>query len=958
MASDRLQRQLERLLDEAEEAITNDDWFTVSSRAKTVLAIDPDNKDGQAYLAASERALGTSGATTSEPTASDAPGTPSATGLDSSKYGADLPSGLITYLFTDVQGSTPLWQKHPNEMKDVMARHDSLLTAAVEENGGTVVRPRGEGDSIFAVFPRATDAMGAACAAQLMLSRETWPVDIAINVRMAIHTGESELRDHDYYGNTVNRCARLRSIAHGGQIVISEATAQLVRDDLSGEISLRELGDHRLKDLQRPEQVFQLIHPDLPADFPALKSLDAHPHNLPIQLTSFIGREDEIDEVAGLLTTARLVTLVGAGGSGKTRLAQEIGVSLIEDYTDGVWFIGLAALTDPKMLRPHAADIFKVGEDALYGFLQGKSILIIIDNCEHLLVGAASLVQWLLSCPEVSVIATTREALHLAGERTYQVPPLPIPVQDGSQEIMVGCPSVDLFIERAQSANPALQLTASNADSVNQIVRRLDGIPLAIELAASRVKLLQPAEIASRLDESFKLLTGGPVDVLPHHQTIERAIDWSYDMLDPEQQTLFRQLSVFRGGFTLAACGAVSGTHSEYEVLESLGQLVDKSLVRTMPAGEETRYYLLEPLRQYAAARVTADEAAETGGRHARYFQDLAERAEPELRGPEQLEWLAQLEIEHDNLRAAMAWGLEAGDADLAQRTAAALLWFWIIRRHVAEAADWYDRVLATNGGSIQARASALVQAGFITSWAREDGMEGSLARIREAQAQFVELGDEQGIKTAQTYDAVMLWWQRDLEGSSRRMAEIQEAHQVYGFEWGEAFSDFFLGSIAWLLRDITQAHEHYKRGLEMFRRVGDIAFIAWTLLPLANISLGSGDLDQATALYEDSLSMMRDIGDRHGVGAVLLGLGMAAHFRGETDEAQLLLTEAQTNLREGGGGQGLSWPISNILVDTSTHDLLVEATNRYQANLSLPPADWARMVCADVEAWRAQTNT
>ncbi|MCI0895120.1 MAG: adenylate/guanylate cyclase domain-containing protein, partial [Chloroflexi bacterium] len=434
----------------------------------------------------------------------------------------DLPIGTITYMFTDVEGSTLLWQQHPDEMRAVMARHDSLLTSAVEANDGTVVRPRGEGDSIFAVFLRATDAVGAACAAQQFIFRETWPKDIAINVRMALHTGESELREHDYYGTTVNRCARLRAIAHGGQVLVSQATAQLVQDMLPEGVFLRDMGSHRLKDLQRPEQVFQLIHPELPADFPDLKSLDAHPHNLPVQLTSFIGREEEIDEVNGLLTNARLVTLLGAGGSGKTRLAQEIGASVIEDYPDGVWFIGLAALSDPNMLRPHVADTFNVGEDALYGFLQGKSILLIIDNCEHLVVGAASLVHWLLACPGVTVIATTREVLNLVGERTYQVPPLPIPAQAAVQEIMAGCPSVDLFIERAQAASPAFEMTASNAVSVNQIVRRLDGIPLAIELAASRVKLLQPAEIASRLDESFKLLTGGPVDALPHHQTLER----------------------------------------------------------------------------------------------------------------------------------------------------------------------------------------------------------------------------------------------------------------------------------------------------------------------------------------------------------------------------------------------------------------------------------------------------
>ncbi len=838
-----------------------------------------------------------------------------------------------------------------------MARHDSLITSTVKASGGTVVRPRGEGDSIFAVFLRASDAVEASCSAQRLLLQESWPEGIAINVRMALHTGESELRDHDYYGNAVNRCARLRSIAHGGQILVSEATAQLVRDDLSGDIELRGLGSHRLKDLQRPEHVFQLIHPDLPADFPTLKSLNAHPHNLPVQLTSFIGRQEEIDEINGLLASARLVTVVGAGGSGKTRLAQEIGASVIENYPDGVWFIGLATLADPKMLRPHVADTFSVGEDALSGFLQGKSILVILDNCEHLIVGAGSLVQWLLSAQGVNVIATSREALNLVGERTFQVPPLPIPVQEAAQNIMTGCPSVDLFIERAKSANPSFQLTISNAVSINQIVRRIDGIPLAIELAAARVKLLQPSEIASRLEESFKLLKGGPVNALPHHQTLESCIDWSYDMLESEQQTLFRQLSVFQGGFTLLACGAISGTEDEYEVLESRGQLVDKSLVRTMPAGDETRYYLLEPLRQYAAARITSDEEAEAGGRHARYFQELAERAAPELRGPGQLEWLARLETEHDNLRVALAWSLEAGETDVAQRTVAALMWFWIIRRHVAEAMEWYDRVLAADGGSLQSRASALIHGGFIQTMVQYEDLEGCLARVREGLSLFIQQGDEQGSSAAQTYEAVILWWQRDHEASRRRLTELQTAMRASGFEWGDAFCEWFLGSIAWFAGDITRAFEHNSRSLKIFRRIGDFALIVWTLIRHANIYLESGELDQATVLYDECLPMMGDLGDRHGAGAVLLGLGMAAHFRGDTKEAQLLLVEAQTHLREGGGGQGLSWPISNVLVDTRTHDLLVEATNRYQNGLNLPPAEWARMVCSDGEAWRARSR-
>ncbi|MCH2516788.1 MAG: tetratricopeptide repeat protein [Dehalococcoidia bacterium] len=869
-----------------------------------------------------------------------------------------LPTGVITYLFTDLEGSTQLWQEHPGEMSGVLARHDELLTSVIEEHGGMVVRSRGEGDSLFAVFVRARDAAAAACAVQQAILKEPWPLELSIKVRMALHTGESELREHDYYGPVVNRCARLRGIAHGGQVVLSQATSELVQDALPEGVSLRDMGTHRLRGMERPEQVFQLLHPDLPADFPALESLDEHRHNLPVQLTSFIGRQEEIDEVTNMLPTARLITLAGAGGSGKTRLAQEIGAAVIEVYPGGVWFIGLAALSDPNVLQSHVAEIFDVGQDALHGYFQGKTVLLILDNCEHLIVGAASLVQWLLSSPGVSVLATSREPLNLTGERMYQVPPLPVPVAAAIDDILVDCPSVQLFLERARAARPDFELTSGNAGSVNQIVRRLDGIPLAIELAASRMKMMQPAQIASRLDDSFKILTGGPADALPHHQTIERAIDWSYDMLDLEQQMLFRQISVFRGGFSLDAGSAVMGTEDEFEALDAIGELVDKSLVRTMPAGEETRYYMLEPLRQYAAVRITADEAAEAGGRHARYFQEFAEGAAPDLHGPRQLEWLARLETEHDNLRVALAWGLEAGDADLGLRTVTALAWFWLVRRHMAEAMAWFDRVLAARGGSSSARASALVQSGFTGSVERHDDLEGCLAQIREGLARFVDLGDEQGVKTAQTYEAVILWFQRDLEASNLKLVEIQAAHRSYGFEWGDAFCDFFLSSSAWFAGNLTEAGEHINRALEIFRRIGDIGMIAWAGVRLGNTLLESGRLEEATALYEESLPMMADVGDRLGVGTAQLGIGLTKHFQGETESAKQMLGEAQINLREGGGGQELSWAISNALIDTSTQDLLIEATDRYKKGLNLPLDEWVEMVCSDGEAWRGRTRS
>ena len=490
MASDRVQRQLDRLLNEAEEAIANDDWTTVSSRAKAVLAINPDDKDGQAYLTASERALGTSGATTGERTPSDASRTPPATGRDPSTYGTDLPSGLITYLFTDVAGSTPLWQQYPHEMKNVMARHDSLLTSAVEANGGTVVRPRGEGDSIFAVFLGATDAVGAACAAQELLLRERWPEDIAINVRMALHTGESQLRGHDYYGATVNRCARLRAIAHGGQVVLSQATAQLVQDAMPAGVTLRDMGSHSLKDLQRPEQVFQLLHPDLPSEFPPLKSPDTLHHNLPIQVTSFIGRESEIHEITGLFDDARCVTLTGIGGTGKTRLALEVGQESIDTYSDGVWFVDLSPITDESLVQKEVASVLGVEEEALNDSLHDKNLLLLLDNCEHLLdTCAKSVSAWLGQAPDVRILATSREALGIPGEVIRRISSLNSPDESNvSCETVMEFEATRLFTERASSVHAAFELTDENCESVAQIARRLDGIPLAIELAAAMAR--------------------------------------------------------------------------------------------------------------------------------------------------------------------------------------------------------------------------------------------------------------------------------------------------------------------------------------------------------------------------------------------------------------------------------------------------------------------------------------
>lgn len=475
--------------------------------------------------------------------------------------------GTITFLFTDVEGSTKMWEEAPDLMPKTIERHDEIALSVIENNGGRVVKSRGEGDSVFAVFPRASEAVAAAAKLQVALRTEPWPAKTPIKVRMALHTGEAQERDEDYYGAPVNRCARLRAIAHGGQIVVSLTTEELVRDGLKGGVSLKDLGLHRLKDLSRPEQVFQVLHPELPEDFPPLRSLDALPNNLPQQLTSFIGREQVIAEVLDIFKHTRLLSLTGSGGAGKTRLALQVAADLLEDYEDGVWLIELAVLADPNLVAQSVATTIGVREEpgrpilaTLTDFLKAKKVLLVLDNCEHLLSACATLCDHLLrACPGLYILATSREGLNIAGETTYRVPSLGLPDPRAQQAIsdLVQVEAVRLFVERAQAAQPGFQVNEQNAASLAQLCVRLDGIPLAIELAAARVKALSVDQINQRLDDRFRLLTGGSRTALPRQQTLRALIDWSYDLLTPEEQTLLRRLSVFAGGWTLEAAEAV-----------------------------------------------------------------------------------------------------------------------------------------------------------------------------------------------------------------------------------------------------------------------------------------------------------------------------------------------------------------------------------------------------------------
>jgi predicted ATPase/class 3 adenylate cyclase len=570
----------------------------------------------------------------------------------------ELPTATVTFLFTDVEGSTRLWEEHPTAMREALARHDALIEAGVEQHGGVVVRPRGEGDSRFAVFARATDAVAAAVAIQQALHGEVWPLPTPLRVRMALHTGEADLRDGDYYGSVVNRCARLRATAHGGQTLLSQVTAALVGDSVSSGVGLRDLGEHRLADLQRPERVFQIVAAGLPAEFPPLRSLESVPHNLPLQLTSFVGREREMAEVAHLLGQTRLLTLTGVGGTGKTRLALQVAADQLAEYPQGVWLVELAPLADQALVPQTVAAVLGVREDGrrpllatLTDVLRPKHLLIVLDNCEHLIDACAQLTDALLrACPKVQVLATSREALGIAGETSWRVPSLALSETDGQPavEALRQVEAVRLFVERAVAAQSRFALTPVTAPLVVQVCRRLDGIPLALEMAAVRLRGLSVEQLADRLDQRFRLLTGGSRTALPRQQTLQATVDWSYSLLTPEEQALFARVSVFARGFTLEAAEAVcaGGVIAAADVLDLLVRLVEKSLV-VADDGEavSTRYRLLETLRQYGRERLVAsEEAATVHGNHAAYFLALAEQAERAWHGPEQVAWLGRLE--------------------------------------------------------------------------------------------------------------------------------------------------------------------------------------------------------------------------------------------------------------------------------------------------------------------------
>lgn len=735
----------------------------------------------------------------------------------------------VTFLFTDIEGSTRLWESGPEEMKRALAAHDLIIEQTVQENAGRVFKHTGDGAA--AAFESAGDAIIAATKIQRALADTEHPGIGRLRIRMGVHTGEAEERDEDYFGLTVNRTARLMSAGHGGQVLVSMIAAELASHE---SLKFEDLGEHRLRDLNRPIHIFQLVADGLPSDFPPLRTLDASPNNLPILSTSFVGREREMSEVTGLIEGARLVTVTGVGGSGKTRVALQAAAEVAEHHPDGVWLVELAHVTDPDMVDAAVASAIDAPQpaevtprQAILDHLTGRSALLVIDNCEHLIDSAAESIEAIMRhAPDVTVVATSRELLGVPGEVSYGLRSMGLPRNASAPELM-GSDALRLFEERATSARPGFRITSENLDSIVEICRRLDGMPLAIELAAARLRSFSPAQIAEHLDQRFRLLTGGSRTALPRQQTLTAAIDWSYRLLNEGERAMFDRLSVFQGGFTFEAVTTIcSGDPvDEFSAFELIPALVDKSLVVVEDEEGDVRYGLLETLRQFARERL--DEIGTTDiwrERHAEHFHDLSRKGTmANLNGPDGGRWIDRIMAEADNIRQAITWSLDAGQPALALGAAYGLTRVMLATRRWSEPLSIYEALLAHSEdlGRLQ-RAELLL------------GLGGAL---------ILSPDRERGIKVLE--ESVEIYRSLEAEGVDPGLLDdYPRALNLYGY--------------AILYQDLAGDHnERYvqieNEVLDVARRFGDDTWEALALSNLAHHRDPRGEPDQARRLFTEA---------------------------------------------------------------------------------------------------------
>jgi predicted ATPase/class 3 adenylate cyclase len=818
----------------------------------------------------------------------------------------ERPTGTVTFLFTDIEGSTRLLQELGDDWAGVLHDQRRLMRDAIAQNNGVELGT--EGDSFFVVFASAADATQAVVSAQQALAAHSWTGGQTVRVRMGLHTGEARRVGDDYVGLDVHRAARIAACGHGGQVVISDSVYTLVVTALPAGVSIRDLGEHRLKDLPRPEHLYQLEIDGLPSEFPPLKTLDVRKNNLPLQLSSFLGRTAELAELKGLLAAGRLVTLVGTGGIGKTRLAIELAAELLEDY-GYVWLAELASITDRDLVAQTLMTAIDVREqagrspiDALIDYFAPKSALVILDNCEHLVESCAILAEALLeACPKLKIIATSREHLGVPGEASWRVPSLPVPDPERlpALEQVAESAAVALFVDRATAASPSFQLTNQNARLVVEVCQRLDGIPLAIELAAKRLSLLTLPQMITRLNDRFRLLTGGGRTALPRQQTLRAAIDWSHELLAESERTLLRRASVFAGGFSLELAEEICAWAplDAADMLDLLGTLVSKSLVVYDETG--SRYRMLETIREYAVERArSAGEDGEVETRHRTRFLALAEEADHELHGPAQLRWFDLIDTEIANVRAAFESWLTHEDAQAALRIAAGLGLYWRARGRFTEGRGWLERGLAPKEAvPATLRAKALAWASYLAIY--QGAYTQAQIRGEESLNLYTAAGDGWGMGFAlQVLGAVALN-QDDYPSAARLEQESVRYLRQTGDTDGLGLSYVYLGVVALRRGEYPEAMGMLEQALLNFREVGDMRRVSIALRLMGEVELCQGHYSPATSLLDESLGLVREAKDRVDLGLTVYLLGQAARAAGDLPRAKALFEESLAVARE-----------------------------------------------------------
>lgn len=822
------------------------------------------------------------------------------------------PSGTVTFLFTDIEGSTKLAQKFPDEMPALLARHDEILNQAIESHDGFLFKT--VGDAYCVAFHSTKNALNAALEAQRQLDCEEWS-PAPIKVRMGIHTGTAQLveksKEVDYSGYaTLALVQRVMSAGHGGQVLLSQTAHDLLGGSLPEDVQLIDMGERQLKDVVRPEHLYQLAVPDLPSEFPALKTLKVVNHNLPTNLTSFIGRERELALSKEKLEDARLLTLIGPGGTGKSRLSVQLGGEILPAFSDGVWLVELAPLADPNLIMQTVASVFGLREspgrpliDLVIDYFRAKQLLLLLDNCEHLIEACARLADQLLrQCPDLKIVASSREALGIHGETVYRVPSLSLPQDFQSPidlESLTQYESVQLFVERASAANSNFMLTEENAASVAKVCRRLDGIPLALELAAARVKVLSVEQIAERLDDRFRLLTGGSRTALPRQQTLQALIDWSYDLLDEPEKVLFRRLAVFVGGWTLEAAESVcagDGIES-FEVLDLLTQLVDKSLVQVDDSGETVRYFRLETIRQYARQKLLeSDETQTIRQRHLDYFIQLSGWADENWISPRQQGTERRIRAEFDNYRAALAWTLENQPEDALQLISwVVFMGLWIFQGYMTEGHNWCQTAIthiealpSVEGDDLLYRKKMLARAWDFVSIATMNLGEHRVSK--EASEKCVALAREMGDKKMLAIGLASFGIGAVYSGEPKLALEAtEEAYalsQELNFDLGLMWAINTMTHIYSVTEDKVQLKRYKKEAKALLRRAGVPPNPAEVETELSAEALENGDKADALKHAEAAIELYYEVGDKYRATFFVSEVAHALRDQGELDDA------------------------------------------------------------------------